>query len=183
MLPTMPSVHTPDMPNMPSVEVPHIEYEKLAEDYPLNQELAVQLLEKRGHAVVGARFDAVEAQPPRGLLKQLVARLMKQIRELSLKLSPSMLDDMGLLRTLLWYFEQYTAQTGIQVHFSQSGLEKRFPSEVEITAYRIIQEALTNVARYAKVDRVEVAVDESDIAKVKVGNPVTLTSPTFKPAR
>jgi PAS domain S-box-containing protein len=94
--------------------------------------------------------------------QQLVTTLMKQIRELSLKLSPSMLDDMGLLRTLLWHFEQYKAQTGIQVHFSQSGLEKRFPSEIEITAFRIIQEALTNVARYAKVDRVEVAVNADD---------------------
>ena len=49
--------------------------------------------------------------------QQLVTSLMKQIRALSLKLSPSMLEDMGLLRTLLWHFEQYTAQTGIQVRF------------------------------------------------------------------
>ena len=90
--------------------------------------------------------------------QQLVTGLMKQIRALSLKLSPSMLEDMGLLRTLLWHFEQYTAQTGIQVHFVHSGLEKRFSSEIEITAYRIIQETLTNVARYAKVDKVDVGV-------------------------
>jgi signal transduction histidine kinase len=73
-----------------------------------------------------------------------------------------MLEDMGLQRTLLWHFEQYSAQTGIQVHFSQSGIEKRFPSEIEITAYRIIQEALTNVARYAKVENVDVAVNADD---------------------
>jgi signal transduction histidine kinase len=94
--------------------------------------------------------------------QQLVTGLMKQIRALSLKLSPSMLEDMGLLRTLLWHFEQYTAQTGIQVLFSHSGLEKRFSSEIEITAYRIIQETLTNVARYAKVDTVDVSVNADD---------------------
>jgi PAS domain S-box-containing protein len=94
--------------------------------------------------------------------QQLVASLMKQIRALSLKLSPSMLDDMGLLPTLLWHFDQYQAQTGINVRFSQSGLEKRFSSEIEITVYRIIQETLTNVARYAKVDNVEVTVSADD---------------------
>ena len=92
----------------------------------------------------------------------LVTSLMKQIREISLKLSPSMLDDMGLLRTLLWHFEQYSSQTGIKVHFSQSGLEKRFRSEIEITAYRIIQEALTNVARYAQVKNVDVEIKADD---------------------
>jgi PAS domain S-box-containing protein len=91
--------------------------------------------------------------------QQLVSSLMKQIRELSLKLSPAMLEDMGLLRTLMWHFEQFTAQTGIHVNFLQSGLERRFSSDVEIAAYRIIQETLTNVARYAKVDKVDVAVN------------------------
>jgi PAS domain S-box-containing protein len=94
--------------------------------------------------------------------QQLVISLMKQIRALSLKLSPAMLEDMGLLRTLLWHFEQYTAQTAIQVQFSHSGLEKRFSSEIEITAYRIIQEALTNVARYARVETVDVTVNADD---------------------
>jgi signal transduction histidine kinase len=80
-----------------------------------------------------------------------------------------MLEDMGLHRTLLWHFEQYTAQTGIQVNFLQSGLERRFSSEVEIAAYRIIQEALTNVARYAKVDIVDVAVNaDDDVLRLQV---------------
>ena len=94
--------------------------------------------------------------------QQLVTGLMQQIRALSLKLSPAMLEDMGLLSTLLWHFEQYTAQTGIQVHFSHFGLEKRFSSEIEITAYRIIQETLTNVARYAMVKVVDVAVHSDE---------------------
>jgi signal transduction histidine kinase len=96
--------------------------------------------------------------------QQLVSSLMKQIRELSLKLSPSMLGDMGLLPTLLWHFDQYKTQTGIQVRFSQSGLERRFSSEIEITVYRIIQETLTNVARYAKVDNVDVTVSADEEA-------------------
>jgi PAS domain S-box-containing protein len=88
--------------------------------------------------------------------QDMVSGLIKQVRDLSLRLMPSMLDDMGLLPTLLWHFDRYTAQTGIQIDFSQFGLENRLPSEIEITAYRIIQECLTNIARYAQVNRAEV---------------------------
>jgi signal transduction histidine kinase len=70
---------------------------------------------------------------------------------MSLDLRPSMLDDLGLLQTLSWHFERYTAQTGVRVKFRHAGLERRFGPEVEITAYRVVQEALTNVARYAGV--------------------------------
>jgi signal transduction histidine kinase len=67
-----------------------------------------------------------------------------------------MLDDLGLLPALTWHFEKYTSQTGVQVNFKQSGLPAVLPSELSITIYRIIQEALTNVARYAKTKRVSV---------------------------
>jgi signal transduction histidine kinase len=89
------------------------------------------------------------------LVKDLTAR----IRDLSLRLRPTMLDDLGLLAALLWHLERYTAQTGIHVVFEHRGLERRFhPREVETGAYRIIQEALTNVARHAKVSEATVRI-------------------------
>ncbi len=61
-----------------------------------------------------------------------------------------MLDDLGLLPTLVWRFERYTARTNVQVLFKHAGLEgRRFPPDVETAPYRIVQEALTNVARHA----------------------------------
>ncbi len=86
--------------------------------------------------------------------RSIVDEIMQQVRELSLTLRPPMLDDLGLLPALLWHIERYSAQTGIQVDFKYSGLERRFLPEVEIAVYRIIQEALTNVARYARVNTV-----------------------------
>ena len=84
--------------------------------------------------------------------KTLIGELVARVRELSLDLRPGMLDDLGLLPALLWHFERYTAQTKIQVNFKCTGLEgQRFPPEVETAAYRIVQEALTNVARHAGV--------------------------------
>ena len=69
-----------------------------------------------------------------------------------------MLDSLGLLPALHRQFERYTKQTGVQVNFQQSGLEQRLPGEIETGAYRLIQEALTNVARYADIAAVTVQV-------------------------
>jgi PAS domain S-box-containing protein len=88
--------------------------------------------------------------------QSLVLTLMGQIRELSLRLRPTMLDDLGLLPTLLWYFDKYGSQMGISVDFHHSGMDCRLSPELETAVYRIIQEALTNVARYSKADQLKV---------------------------
>jgi signal transduction histidine kinase len=89
---------------------------------------------------------------------------LNRVRELSLDLRPAMLDSLGLLPTLLWRFENYTRQTGIQVEFHHSGLDQRFAPEVETGAYRITQEALTNVARHAATPVVRVQMMATDAA-------------------
>jgi signal transduction histidine kinase len=87
----------------------------------------------------------------------LVNELMTRVRDLSLDLRPISLDDLGLLPALRWHFERYIAQTGVQVVFKHSGIEgRRFASQIETAVYRVIQEALTNVARHANVDQVTV---------------------------
>jgi signal transduction histidine kinase len=91
--------------------------------------------------------------------QNIVNELMGRVRELSLNLRPAMLDDLGLLHALLWSFERYTAQTGVRVVFNHYGIEGvRLAPKIEIAAYRIVQEALTNVARYADVREVKVIV-------------------------
>ncbi len=89
--------------------------------------------------------------------RSLVSELLQQVREMSLQLRPPMLDDLGLLPTLRWYFDRYTSQTGIQVAFKHSGLDQqRFGNDVEVAVYRMVQEALTNTARYAETREVVV---------------------------
>jgi signal transduction histidine kinase len=94
--------------------------------------------------------------------RALVDELMARVSNLSLDLRPAMLDDLGLLPALVWLFERYTAQTRIRVEFQRSGLEGRFAPEVETAAFRVVQEALTNVARHASVDRVTVRAWSND---------------------
>jgi signal transduction histidine kinase len=88
----------------------------------------------------------------------LVADLTTRVRSLSLDLRPSMIDDLGLLPTLHWHFQRYTLLTQVQVLFKHSGLERVLDPTIAIATYRIVQEALTNVARYALVEEVHVQV-------------------------
>lgn len=95
--------------------------------------------------------------------QELLNELMGRVRNLSLDLRPAMLDDLGLLHALFWHFERYTQQTGIEIQFTHTGIEgRRFAHEIETAAYRLIQEALTNVARYAGVGNTSVHVWASD---------------------
>lgn len=91
-------------------------------------------------------------------IQNSVTDIIEQVREMSLNLRPSMLDDMGLIPTLLWHIDRYTKQTQIRVNFRYDEIPQRLPLEIETAAYRIIQESLTNVARYARVNEVFVGL-------------------------
>jgi signal transduction histidine kinase len=103
-----------------------------------------------------ARLPASQSSARLEQAQQMVNDLILHVREMSLELRPPMLDDLGLRAALFWYFERYSAQTGIDVQFKHNGLEKRFAPDIEIAVYRIVQEALTNAARHAETPAVEV---------------------------
>jgi PAS domain S-box-containing protein len=90
----------------------------------------------------------------------LVSGILTKIRDMALNLRPSMLDDLGLLPALLYQFERFTTHTHIEIKFQHIGVEIRFPPEIETAAFRIIQEALTNVARHAKTSEVWITVEK-----------------------
>ena len=94
----------------------------------------------------------------------LVAELMSRVDILSLDLRPAMLDDLGLLPALLWLVGRYYAQTGVRVTVHHEGLDRKLEPDVETAAYRIVQEALTNVARHADTGRASVVCTAGDDA-------------------
>ena len=125
--------------------------------------IARELHDEIGQTLTGLHLllemaDRVPGNYQRNLdnARLLINDLMARVREMSLDLRPAMLDDLGLLPTLRWHFKRYTSQTSIQVLFKHSGLDRRFTPEIETAIYRLVQEALTNVARYARVNELTV---------------------------
>ncbi len=94
--------------------------------------------------------------------RSAITELIGQVRSLTLDLRPALLDDLGLVPALEWFIERYTLRSGVQVALHLQNVDQRFLPEVETVAYRVIQEALTNVARYAGVDRVTVGLHNND---------------------
>ncbi|MCM3901989.1 MAG: histidine kinase, partial [Pyrinomonadaceae bacterium] len=130
------------------MEVQEAERRKIALE--LHDEIGQVLTGLKLSLEIGSRLPPQEVGPSLDQARALVNDLMARVRKLSLDLRPAMLDDLGLLPTLLWHIEHYTAQTQVRVIFKHSGIEKRrFAPEVETAAYRLVQEALTNVARHA----------------------------------
>jgi signal transduction histidine kinase len=97
----------------------------------------------------------------------LVDELLGRVRDLSMNLGPPMLEDLGLLPALLWYFERCESQAGLHVDFEHAGIDRRFDRKIEIAAYRIVQEALTNVARHVGKVVVKV-VARADAARLSL---------------
>lgn len=97
----------------------------------------------------------------------LVEDLISLVRDMTLALRPPMLDDLGLLPTLLWHLTRYEHATDINVRLHHSGIDRRFDANIETTVYRVVQEALTNVARHAQTDTATVRV-EAEGARLSV---------------
>ena len=131
------------------------------------RQLALELHDHIGQTLTMLKLnlDLCQRLPPDSVplklaqAQTMVDELLAVVRNLSLDLRPSMLDDLGLLHALLWHLDRYTHQTQVRVTFQHDGLEeRRFAPALETAAFRIAQQALTNVARHAGVREVRVRV-------------------------
>jgi len=87
---------------------------------------------------------------------EAVERVLEQVRDLSLSLRPSMLDDLGLEPALRWYTQRQARLSGLKARFRADPLENRVDSLIETECFRVAQEALTNVVRHAHATNVSV---------------------------
>ena len=117
----------------------------------------------------GGRASSDTAAAHMAEAQELVGQLLDRVRDLSLDLRPTMLDDLGLLPALMWLVRRFAGQTGIQVALDESGIDRPLSSDVETAAYRIVQEALTNVARHSQATEATVRMwVEGDALHVQV---------------
>ncbi len=92
-------------------------------------------------------------------MRAVVKTTLGEIHRLAVELRPSILDDMGLVPALEKYVADFRAAHGLDVDLHVSwASDSRIPHEIEVTVYRIVQEALNNIAKYAKAENVSVIV-------------------------
>lgn len=89
-------------------------------------------------------------------LRELTSSALDSVRRMAVDLRPSALDDLGLIAALHAYADKYANSWPIRVSFSAEGLKRRLPGNVELVLYRVVQEALTNVAKHSGAESVEV---------------------------
>ncbi|MBM7660104.1 PAS domain S-box-containing protein [Bacillus mesophilus] len=95
-------------------------------------------------------------------------QLIEEIRNLSWELRPSVLDDLGLVPATRSFINRFSSHFGISVAFDCT-LKQRLSYEVETTIYRIIQESLTNIRKYADVKEAYVSIiEDGDVVKMTV---------------
>jgi two-component system sensor histidine kinase UhpB len=94
-------------------------------------------------------------------LRELTAQTLEAVRSLAVELRPATLDDLGLVAALEAYTEAYAGRIPLPLEFSAQGFDdqsKRLPPQLELVLYRVVQEALTNVAKHAGASNVRVAL-------------------------
>lgn len=104
--------------------------------------------------------DRAEVRQRAGELREMVSHTLTEVRNLALQLRPSALDDLGLADALDHYIADCCRHYGLHIEFTAHGLhEQRLPSAVETALYRMVQEALTNVARHAQAQVASVILE------------------------
>ncbi|EHQ88668.1 HAMP domain-containing sensor histidine kinase [Desulfosporosinus youngiae] len=93
-------------------------------------------------------------------MRQVVSQTLEEVHHLARELRPSILDDMGLVPALERYIRDYAQKYGTEVDFHTTGFEgQRVSGPAEVALYRMIQEALTNAAKYAKAQSISVLLN------------------------
>jgi signal transduction histidine kinase len=91
--------------------------------------------------------------------RAVTSELMQRVRNISLNLRPAVLDDFGLPAALNDLLRRFSSQTKIKIDHNINPLDgRRFDKAVEITAFRVVQESLTNIARHAGVSEANVTL-------------------------
>jgi signal transduction histidine kinase len=99
-------------------------------------------------------------------LRTLAERSVTVVRNISLLLRPSMLDDLGLVPALQWQAREFSRTTDMRVNVASEELAENLPEEYKTCIYRVVQEALHNCQRHAQAKNVRIQVQQMPDALV-----------------
>ena len=123
----------------------------------VGQSLSALLMEA-GNAAARVPQDSTEVRRHVESIKRLAEASVNVIRNMSLLLRPSMLDDLGLVPALEWQAREVSKRTGLRVAVTADENAGELPDEHKTCIYRVVQEALHNCARHAQARSVMVEV-------------------------
>ena len=109
-------------------------------------------------------LDGNESEVAAESLRRLIPKVkdaLGEVRRVAMDLRPSILDDLGILATLSWFFREFGAVCqDMEVGKDFSIEEKNVPAPLKITIFRIIQEATSNIVKHANASRIRVSLKE-----------------------
>ncbi|MEW5718430.1 MAG: GAF domain-containing protein [Chloroflexota bacterium] len=111
-------------------------------------------------------LEAIEASCPNlpmqtalTTMRQRVTQILDGIHKLIFDLRPSMLDHLGLFVSLRWYAETHLQPLGMRVSLEERGAPRRLPSKTETALFRVVQEAINNVAKHSGARNVQLSFE------------------------
>jgi len=113
--------------------------------------VGLQLIEKKSEQPEAVRSEVTE-------MGHVLDTVIDNLHRLAMDLRPASLDYLGLEAALRQHIETLSQKLGLEIQFAMTGIRKRLPANIEIAFYRIVQEALNNVARHARASRVDVLI-------------------------
>jgi PAS domain S-box-containing protein len=121
----------------------------------LNLNLAIVRQQLKGDAAADADKRLNDAQ-------QLLETTTSDVRDIMAELHPAVLEDYGLLAALRTHAKACSERLGIPIEVEGIDCEPRLPISVELAIYRIVQEALNNIAKHARASRADVWIEVSE---------------------
>ncbi len=117
-------------------------------------------------------IEATEAKERVSRSRSLAEQTLTELRKLIYELRPEVLDELGLVPALRSYIKSHLQAENIKTKLHLIDLKDRLPPEVEITLFRVIQEAITNILRHSGASMVEVtlAMKDSTIIATVIDN-------------
>jgi signal transduction histidine kinase len=132
--------------------------------------LARELHDETGQSLTAMLLGLVTVEQSRtleetralaGRLRQITSRTIEDLGRIARGLYPSILHEFGLIEAVTRHVQDFETSCRCPVELEIRGFQKRLPSRAEVALYRVVQEALTNCARYAQASRVRVELSRS----------------------
>jgi signal transduction histidine kinase len=103
-----------------------------------------------------------DADKPKTVLRNaqtLSINILDDIHKLIYELRPSLLDDLGLVAAIRWLLDNNLSAAGVKISFKATGQVRRLGAALETTLFRVIQEAVNNISRYANAENTDIMMN------------------------